>query len=242
MKRILPSALILAFAAACSNEPQQAGNYSVTLSDPAPGALSPEDLAALKAAAEADPANPAAQEAYAAALLVGGKAGEALKRLEKLPPTPQRSRLSGDALVMSGRYRDAVRAFRAAGDFGDTPLRLTETLRLVGAGAIEGKRWREATAVYEELRARGDRDPLVLNNLAYAYGALKAYDQAIPFAREAVKQSPESPAALDTLGWLLFESKRDEAEGRRLIAEAARLSPQDAAIAAHARAAGLRSN
>ncbi|QPQ54792.1 tetratricopeptide repeat protein [Allosphingosinicella flava] len=187
----------------------------------------------LKKAAEARPDDAGVQETYAAALLAQGKAAEALHRLDPLPETLDRHRLRGDALTILGRYREAADAFRAAGSVRDTPERLIETLRLIGGGAMEGRDWRQAATAYEELKTLGAADPLVLNNLAFAYGELGKYDAAIPLAREAVAIRPGDPAALDTLGWLLVKSGRDKAEGVKLLERAAMAAPGDSAIRDH---------
>ena len=77
-------------------------------------------------------------------------------------------------------YREAAAAFRSAVAIGDTPARFDETLRIMGGGAMQGERWAEAAALYEELRGRGDNSAATLNNLAYAYAAIGKYDAALP--------------------------------------------------------------
>jgi len=241
MKRSL-LLLSFLFATGCADAPDETQNV-ISMTDAlesAPQPVTAEELETLRKAVEANPQDGSAQDGYAAALLVAGRAGDALTRLHALPTTPQRQRLRGDALVMLGRYKEAVEAYRAAGPYGDTAERLTETLRMVGDGAIQGRRWRDAASAYEELRADHPSDPLVLNNLAYAYGELKEYGKAIPLAREALTQSPREPAALDTLGWLLVVSGEDAAAGTKLLEEAAERAPADEAIAAHLKAARQR--
>lgn len=228
--------LPLLFLTACDRAAEPSETHKVVIGDdsqPLAGAPGPAEMEALRQAAEARPGDDEAQAIYATALLVQGQPSQALSRLQKLPDSPERQRLMGDALTMLGRYREAAAAFRAAGALRDTPERLNETLRLIGGGALEAGRWAEAAAAYEELKARGAGDPLVLNNLAYAYGEAGKYDAAIPLARDTVSMRPEDPAALDTLGWLLVESGRDKAEGLKLLERAATLAPDDAAIREH---------
>lgn len=234
---LLPSLLL---ATACDRAPEPVETRKVVIGDeaaPLPGALSDAQMEELRKSADARPGDAGAQEVYATALLVQGKPSDALARLERLPATPDRQRLKGDALTMLGRYREAADAFRAAGPLRDTPERLNETLRLIGGGAMEAGRWAEAAAAYEELKARGAGDPLVLNNLAYAYGQAGKYDAAIPLARQALAAAPSDPAALDTLGWALVKSGKGRSEGLKLLEQAASLAPQDKAIAAHLQAA-----
>ncbi|WP_106640821.1 tetratricopeptide repeat protein [Allosphingosinicella vermicomposti] len=235
-KLILP--LILALSAGCSNE-TEVSNTVVRMPEETADApaLSPEEMEQIRQRAEANPSDDNAQQAYAAALLVSGKARDALAQLDRLAMTPERQRLKGDALFMAGDYREAAAAFRSAGAIGDTPARLDETLRIMGGGAMQSERWAEAAALYEELRGRGDNSAATLNNLAYSYAAIGKYDAAIPLARQALAGVPNDPAALDTLGWALVKSGRDKAEGLRLLEKAAALSPADEAIAAHVKMA-----
>ena len=59
------------------------------------------------------------------------------------------------------------------------------------------------------------------------------YARAIPLARRAWELDPNNPVTADTLGWLLYKSGRDKAQGLALIEQAARGAPTDAEIRAH---------
>ncbi len=83
--------------------------------------------------------------------------------------------------------------------------------------------WAEAIPLYEKLRRRlGSRDATILNNLAWAYSEIGDYDQAIPLARRAWELDRDNPATTDTLGWILFKSGTERAEGLALLQRAAR--------------------
>jgi tetratricopeptide (TPR) repeat protein len=99
---------------------------------------------------------------------------------------------------------------------------------------LQARDWSNAIRFYEDLRRRiGDRDAAVLNNLAWAYSEQGDYERAIPLARKAWSLDRENPATADTLGWLLFKSGTDRAQGLALLQRAARGAPTDAAIRRH---------
>lgn len=109
---------------------------------------------------------------------------------------------------------------------------------LAGNLYMEAHRWDEAIAAYEALRTRlGNRDATVLNNLAWAYSEKGDFDRAIPLARKAWSLNPDNPATADTLGWLLFKSGEDRAQGLALLEQAARGAPSDGEIQRHLLAA-----
>ena len=73
----------------------------------------------------------------------------------------------------------------------------------------------------------------MLNNLAWAYSEKGDFDRAIPLARKAWSLNPDNPATADTLGWLLFKSGEDPAQGLALLEQAARGAPSDGEIQRH---------
>jgi tetratricopeptide (TPR) repeat protein len=117
------------------------------------------------------------------------------------------------------------------------PAQLLAANRYLQAGD-----WANAIRFYEGLRRRlGDRDAIMLNNLAWAYSEQGDYDSAIPLARKAWSLDRDNPATADTLGWLLLKSGTDRAEGLALLQRAARGAPTDADIRRHLEAARRRS-
>lgn len=88
--------------------------------------------------------------------------------------------------------------------------------------------WPAAIRTYETLRRQiGDRDAIMLNNLAWAYSERGALDRALPLAERAWQLDKNNPATADTLGWLLFKSGKDRARGLALLEQAARGAPTD---------------
>jgi tetratricopeptide (TPR) repeat protein len=99
---------------------------------------------------------------------------------------------------------------------------------------LQSGRWDGAIAIYERLRLRiGDRDGTLLNNLAWAYSERGQYDKAIPLARKAWSLDKANPSTADTLGWILYKSGKDKAQGLALMEQATRGAPTDAEIRQH---------
>jgi tetratricopeptide (TPR) repeat protein len=110
---------------------------------------------------------------------------------------------------------------------------------LAANALLQAKRWPAAIVLFERLRTRlGDRDATLLNNLAWAYSQTGEYERALPMARKAWSLDKDNPATADTLGWLLFKSGRDRAQGLFLLQQAARGAPSDAQIRSHLSAVG----
>lgn len=84
----------------------------------------------------------------------------------------------------------------------DTPVR--HQLALV---FMNTHRLSEAEKEYLALLQANPRDLVSLNNLAWTQGAL-GKPEAVATAERAYRLSPENPATLDTLGWLLIEGKQ----------------------------------
>jgi tetratricopeptide (TPR) repeat protein len=109
---------------------------------------------------------------------------------------------------------------------------------LAATGFLQARQWGEAIRIYEGLRQRlGDRDAVMLNNLAWAYSEQGNYGKAIPLAQKAWSLDKDNPATADTLGWLLYKSGKDKAQGLVLLERASRGAPTDAQIRQHLDAA-----
>ena len=93
--------------------------------------------------------------------------------------------------------------------------------------------------IYRGLLAEHPKDPLLLNNLAWALGQLKD-PTAVEYAETANSLAPDNPAILDTLGWILVENGKD-ARGVELLTKASNLAPGAHAVRLHLAQALLKS-
>ena len=112
------------------------------------------------------------------------------------------------------------------------PSRVMWRLQLAGIYDRQG-RYDKAIGQYREVVSLQPENVLAVNNLAYAL-AIREHDlqAAIPLAERAKTLAPGNPAVLDTLGWIYYLSG-DASRAAILLGDAARLAPDDAAIALH---------
>ncbi|MFM6830590.1 MAG: tetratricopeptide repeat protein [Novosphingobium sp.] len=168
------------------------------------------------------------------AQLAAGDASGALATLRPfasvLTSDPDDLRLLAKAATQAGDPEAARLAEKAT---YPTPQSLAATLAQADT-AMRAGNWGNAIAAYDRLLAVTDgRNPLVLNNMAFAQGKVGNTKSAIDFARRALKEAPGNASVMDTLGWLLVESGEDRAHGLKLLREAARKAPQNNAILEH---------
>jgi tetratricopeptide (TPR) repeat protein len=90
-----------------------------------------------------------------------------------------------------------------------------------------------AIAAYEQALDAAPNDPVVLNNLAYAYAERgQRLDRALELARRAAAAQPQNGAVLDTLGWVCHRAGRDN-EALPHLQEAVRRLPDNGAARYH---------
>ncbi len=174
----------------------------------------------------------------AKAQLASGDAAGAVTTLrpfaEVLTADPSDLRLLAQAAAKAGDPAAAQLAEKAK---YPTPQALAATLAQADT-AMKAGNWGNAIAAYDRIMAVTDgRNPLVLNNLAFAQGKVGNNRAAIDYARRALKQAPGNASVMDTLGWLLVQSGEDRVEGLRLLQDAARKAPDNATIREHLRQA-----
>ncbi len=98
----------------------------------------------------------------------------------------------------------------------------------LGEAALARNDLQGASQRFRDLLGAMPENPVLLNNLAWTAGRLKAPD-AISLAEKANQVAPNQPAFMDTLGMLLLE-KGDVARANELLAKAVELAPQAHAI------------
>ena len=127
-----------------------------------------------------------------------------------------------EALDRSGQRAAAAQVLQL---FLEQNPRNVSAQLLAASRYMQARQWDAAIATYEDLRRRlGDRDSAMLNNLAWAYSERGEFERAIPLARRAWELDRDNPATTDTLGWFLFKSGEDKAQGLALLSRAARAS------------------
>jgi putative PEP-CTERM system TPR-repeat lipoprotein len=142
--------------------------------------------------------------------------------------------LEGDVLVMQKKYPQALPAYEKAFALAKSPqllIKMQEVLKQLGKEkegrarldqwsreqpnepvvalylaelALGEKQYKEAITRFEALQKVAPGNPVLLNNLAWAYQQEKD-PRALPTAELALKAAPDSPAVLDTIGWMLTE-------------------------------------
>lgn len=93
------------------------------------------------------------------------------------------------------------------------------------------KQYKPAIAILQDIVKRSPDNPVALNNLAWAYQQEKD-PRALATAEQAMKVTVDSPAVMDTLGWLLVE-QGNTARGVDLLKKASALAPRAAEIRYH---------
>jgi putative PEP-CTERM system TPR-repeat lipoprotein len=164
------------------------------------------------------------------------KAAPALAAYEKayaVTPTPQLLVKVASTMKLAGRSADAtkvVATWRKA--HPDEPV-----VALYAAEDMLGnKELKPAIALLESVLKSQPDNAIALNNLAWAYQQTKD-PRALPTAEQAFKVTGDSPAVMDTLGWMLVE-QGNTGRGLPLLQKAVTLSPKDGDIRYHL-AAGL---
>ena len=103
---------------------------------------------------------------------------------------------------------------------------------------MKARNWGNAIAAYERIMSVTDgRNPLVLNNLAYAQDQVGNKQVALGYALRALKEAPQNPSVMDTAAWLLIQTGGDRARALQLLRAASDKAPQNATIRAHLQAA-----
>lgn len=174
------------------------------------------------------------------------------------PKSPLGWTVEGDIRMRERKYPLAVKAFEQAHALLpslQTVVRLHAALALDGRAAEgEGRmlawlklhpddfparfylaeafskadKYKAASEQYEVLAVRYPKDVMVLNNLAWSY--LQSGDRrAVEAAERALKQAPNNPAAMDTLGLALIQ-QGDLKRGVAMLKEAAQRSPKSPEI------------
>ncbi|WP_307719402.1 XrtA/PEP-CTERM system TPR-repeat protein PrsT [Massilia cavernae] len=126
----------------------------------------------------------------------------------------------GDALKAAGRETEANA--RLAKWQKDNPADTMVKVR-VAEGMIQARKHQPAIKLLESVLAQEPKNVVALNNLAWLYQQEKDA-RALATAEAAFNIAGESPAIIDTLGWILIE-QGNTARGVQLMEKALAINP-----------------
>ena len=109
------------------------------------------------------------------------------------------------------------------------------TQRDLAGAYLKARRYEPAIEHHLRLLESDSDDPMILRNLARAYGEV-GDPRALSYAEKAYAIAPQSVQVLDTLGWILVR-RRQTARGLDLLAKARALAPREPVIGYHVAAA-----
>ncbi|HET9698768.1 MAG TPA: tetratricopeptide repeat protein [Terriglobales bacterium] len=176
---------------------------------------------------------------------------EKLERVgQEVPQSSTLLEIAGRLYADHGSYTDAIRALTEAVKLDPrraTAARILAQLQLstgdvAQASAVASRaggasetllaafrdqqsgKWQQAAGNYERALHDGDQTGVAANNLAWLYAEHGTQlDRALELAGDAAKFSPNNPAVLDTLGFVLFK-RREYSSAVKILETAARLS------------------
>lgn len=100
--------------------------------------------------------------------------------------------------------------------------------------AIISQEWAQAEKIYAKLLSKdSEQKVMFLNNAAMVQLNLGKAGKAIELAEEAHKLEPNNPLVLDTLGWILLQTRTDPVRALALIEQAAATLPDNGEIHWH---------
>jgi len=133
------------------------------------------------------------------------------------------------ALVALDRDDEAVTRARAIAEQNGGSL---TTSRLLGDVLMQTGHYADAAKAYEDARQRAGATPDVslLLQLGGALEQSRQWEQAKPLLAKVVELAPDSPIALNYLGYALADRGEDLPQAIALLEKANRLRPKDAAL------------
>jgi len=175
-----------------------------------------------------------ARRALAKAQLAAGDAKAAVETLRPLAASPltdaadlrllaQTAQTAGDP--DAGRFAERARF--------PHPRALAKALA-DGDAAMRARNWGNAIAIYEQLLAATDgKNPIILNNIAYAQGRVGNKAAALNYAQKALAIDPGNPSIMDTAAMLMLQNGGDRGRALSLLRNAAAKAPGNATIRQH---------
>jgi len=109
-----------------------------------------------------------------------------------------------------------------------------EGQRLVASLLLAAGEHDRAWRLLSVLRARlGNRDALLMTDMARALVGLRQPERALPYAAHAYRLQPMSAVTSDIFGWTLLRAGRSRAQARELLEKARSLAPGEPLVQWH---------
>ncbi len=190
-----------------------------------------ESIALARAIQKQKPAEPVGYVAEADVLMVTSAAAAAVPLYEKaysLSKSPELLIKVAQSLAASGRVKEAEAKVVQWRREHPADLKMAA---FVAERHLANKNFQFAIPEIEAILKKKPGDAASLNNLAIAYDGVKD-PRALATAEAALKASPNAPAIMDTLGWMLVE-RNELTRGVVLLQKASAAVPNDADIRYH---------
>lgn len=188
----------------------------------------------LKQVPIAGPHGPDALRALGKVALARGETARAVELLDQArlrrPERPGFVVDHASALRAAGRPEEALTLLTQGIERWprDSDLRFVRAMTMHSLGDEQGALW----AMNEILDVDADH-PGALNYIGFTWAdAGERLEEAEAMIRRALKRSPEDPAIVDSLGWVLYK-RGEHGEARRVLERAAALDPRSADIRFH---------
>jgi tetratricopeptide (TPR) repeat protein len=99
---------------------------------------------------------------------------------------------------------------------------------VLASNYISSKRYSDAIRESEKLLKTGQKNPVLLNNLAWLYSEKKD-PRAVEYGKTALERAPKSAAVMDTVGWIMLKSD-DANQGTELLRKENEVAPKQGDI------------
>ena len=170
----------------------------------------------------------------ASLMLRSGRYREALAQYQVLisqnPNSEEFFLRLGEAKAQLGDARGAMQALERAGEIAPSDAAPELDLAILND---QIRNFGDARRAYESALRRQPDNPTALNNLAYLEAEQGVdLDQALVYAQRARAQRPDDTSVLDTLG-LIYVKKNLTEDGARILREAVKRQPGNAAFRLH---------
>ncbi|MBB3927114.1 tetratricopeptide (TPR) repeat protein [Sphingobium jiangsuense] len=221
-------------AAAANADPARAGpnlRYIRALLEAGQGNAA---IARARTLSAANPGAPAASLALGDSLMAAERYHEAALAYARSANIRFRQ---DNALRLADAWRRAGEtesAERALGLFvAQNPMDV-EGQRLVASLLLAAGEHDRAWRLLSVLRARlGNRDALLMTDMARALVGLRQPERALPYAAHAYRLQPMSAVTSDIFGWTLLRAGRSRAQARELLEKARSLAPGEPLVQWH---------